>query len=61
MARVQVVSDDGRTVLDVIDATGESDTVARCRNCGESFSDRGHFEDTVRVAEVHAEQCLRGN
>lgn len=55
MALVQVVSDDGRTVVEI----GEDDalgTVALCTGCGERISDRGHFEDTVQAAQVHVDQ-----
>jgi hypothetical protein len=52
---VQVVSDDGRTVADVV-TSDEGWTVATCRECREEITDRGHFEDTVRAAENHVDQ-----
>lgn len=55
MARVQVVSDDGRTTVDVITSEGGW-TVGWCRVCLETMTDRGHFEDTVQASEVHVDQ-----
>lgn len=55
MARVQVVSDDGRTVADVV-TDDEAWTVATCRVCREEITDRGQFEDTVQATEIHVER-----
>lgn len=68
MARVHVVSENGRRVLDPV--TGQAGpivvdirelepewTTAKCRFCGDVFTDRGHFEDTVQAAVLHADQC----
>lgn len=58
MAHIEVSSDDRKVVLDIVDldTEGETWTVAKCRLCGEVVTDRGHFEDTIRAAEVHADQ-----
>lgn len=54
MARVLVVSDNGATVVPIV-TDDEGWTEGRCP-CGEAISDRGHFEDTVRAAELHVDQ-----
>lgn len=68
MARVLVVSDNGRQVADYRAPGGRGPIVAdvrelepgwitaKCRFCGEVLTDRGHFEDTVQAAEVHVDQ-----
>lgn len=55
MSRVQVVSDDGRTVVDIAeeDRDGEPWAIAVCSVCGRIEDDRGHFEDTVQAAQNH--------
>lgn len=55
MARVQVLSDDGSTVVEV-DTDDEGWTAGLCTGCGEQITDRGHFEDTVQACEVHVDQ-----
>lgn len=53
MSRLLVVSDDNTHVCEIV-TDEEGQTVARCP-CGAVITDRGHFEDTVRVAEVHVD------
>ena len=56
MARVQVVSDDGRIVVPIVvdvDLHGDEWAEGICPACGETISDRGHFEDTVEAVKVH--------
>lgn len=55
MAQVRVVSDDGRTTVE-IGQDGGGRTVGACDDCGEQVTDRGYFEDTVRAAENHVDQ-----
>lgn len=57
MSRVQVVSDDGRTVVDIAeeDRDGEPWTIAVCSVCGQIDDDRGNFEDTVQQAQIHVD------
>lgn len=63
MARVLVTSSkwsgriDGQCWAEIL-ADENGYTWART-TCGETVSDRGHFEDTVRAAEVHVDQCER--
>jgi hypothetical protein len=56
MARVQVVADSGLVIVDISQDGDTGWTTGRCRSCGAVISDRGHFEDTVQAAEVHADQ-----
>jgi hypothetical protein len=56
MARVLVVSDDGTHTCE-IGADDEGAAIAEC-SCGWTGSDRGHFEDTVQVAEIHVDQAV---
>lgn len=56
MARVQVVSDDGRTAVPietVIDDEGDEVTTAVCPVHGSLDGDRSYFEDMCQVAVVH--------
>lgn len=54
MARVLVASDDGSTTVEILD---EDDyTTGTCDRCGETLSDRGHFEDTIQAAQIHLDQ-----
>ncbi len=59
MARVQVVSDDGVTVVVIVAGTdGEGDewTTATCPEHGELEGDHSYFEDVVKAAVVHVDQ-----
>ncbi len=56
MARVQVVSDDGATVVPIVMVGEDEDWVEGVCPCGEVISDRGQFEDTVQAVEVHVDQ-----
>lgn len=56
MARVQVVSDDGRTAVHVetgMDDDGDDWTTATCPTHGGLEGDHSYFEDMVQVAVLH--------
>src|SRR5690349_12556048 len=56
MARILVVSDDGRTAVEIVAGTdGEGDewTTATCPVHGGLDGDHSYFEDMVSVAEIH--------
>ncbi len=55
MVRILVVSDDGATTVE-ISTDGEGWTSGLCDRCGETISDRSHFEDTVQAAEIHVDR-----
>ena len=58
MARVQVVSDDGVTVVDVVkgdDVDGDAWTTSRCPAHGEIEGDHSYFEDIVEAAQLHVD------
>ncbi len=58
MSRVQVVSDDGRTVVDIAeeDRDGELWAYAVCSEHGRLDDARGRFEDTVQQAQIHVDR-----
>ena len=59
MAHVQVVSDDGATVVPVvkgIDGDGDEWTTAVCPVHGSIEADHSYFEDMVQAAESHVDQ-----
>ena len=59
MARVQVVSDDGRIVVPIVvdvDLHGDEWAEGTCPVCGETITDRGNFEDTVQAAQIHVDR-----
>jgi hypothetical protein len=59
MARVQVVSDDGATVVPVVlgmDDEGDEWTTAVCPVHGDLPGDHSSFEDMVQEAEKHVDQ-----
>nr|WP_221374467.1 hypothetical protein [Actinoplanes polyasparticus] len=53
MAQVLVASDDGATVVEIVQ-DDEVGAFGVCP-CGDRISDRGHFEDTVQAVEVHVD------
>ncbi len=55
MATVHVVSDDELIVVDIVQ-DDEGWTTGRCQRCRTVLTDRGHFEDTVQAAGVHADK-----
>jgi hypothetical protein len=55
MARVLVVSDDGATVVPIVQVGEAGDYTEGPCPCGEVISDRGHFEDTVEAVKVHVD------
>lgn len=56
MARVQVVSDDGATVVPIVLTGIEGDYTEGACPCGEVISVRGQFENTVRQVQIHLDR-----
>ncbi len=59
MSQVQVVSDDGETIIPILsgnDDEGDAWTTAVCPLHGDLDGDHSYFEDMVQVAELHVDQ-----
>jgi hypothetical protein len=55
-SKILVVSDDLNATAEITFDAAEG-TKYECRKCGERGTDRGHFEDTVMMAQIHVERC----